>query len=87
MWSTNIARSIEKVIHPVIRLSNRAAQAILVIMMTMVTADVLLRNLANAPIEGSYELIEFILLCLVFLSLANTQVEGSHIRVDFILNK
>ena len=87
MWLTNIARSIEKVIYPVTRLSNRAAQGVLSIMMTMVAVDVFLRNIVNAPIFGSYELTEFSLLCLVFLSIAFTQVEKAHIRVDFILIK
>ena len=61
-WLEYIARRIESVIYPICRVSNRAAEAILAMMMILITVDVILRNLANSPLEGSYELVEFMLL-------------------------
>jgi tripartite ATP-independent transporter DctM subunit len=55
--------------------------------MLIITADVFLRNIFNAPIFGSYETVEFILLSLIFLNMAYTQTLNEHLRIDVIIKK
>ncbi len=81
------ARAIQKVSFPASLVANRVSQGILIIMMLLVTADVLLRSLFNYPIPGSYELVQFMLLSVIFLGLAHTEAQGNHLAVDFVYKK
>jgi TRAP-type C4-dicarboxylate transport system permease small subunit len=51
------------------------------LMMVLVVANVLGRYLLNAPLTGTLEFTESLLVLIVFLSLALTQYDGGHIRV------
>lgn len=52
--------------------------------MWMIDANVLLRKLFNAPLQGSFEFTEAGLVLIVFLSLAFTQHRRGHIRVTLL---
>lgn len=56
--------------------------SIVLIMMLVTTSDVILRYLFNRPIAGAYELQEFLLVGVVFLSAAYIQAIKKHIIVD-----
>jgi TRAP-type C4-dicarboxylate transport system permease small subunit len=51
------------------------------VMMVLVVANVGGRYLLNAPLTGTLEFTESLLVLIIFLSLALTQYDGGHIRV------
>ncbi|MBJ3778037.1 TRAP transporter small permease subunit [Acuticoccus mangrovi] len=57
------------------------------LMMLLVVANVLLRSIADAPIDGTLELTQSALVILIFLSLALTQYEGGHIHVVILTQR
>ena len=53
----------------------------IIAMMLLITADVLMRKLFNAPITGSYEIVQYIQVVVVFASFGYTQTLKMHVRV------
>lgn len=56
----------------------------LVIMMMMTVADVFMRYVFNAPISGTYDLVEICLLVSVYLALPSVLLEGQPIVINLI---
>jgi len=56
-------------------------------MMLLVTADVLGRYLFNNPIHGTTEVIEFMMVALLYFTLAHTQAAKAHIRVEMFISR
>ncbi|WP_339226693.1 TRAP transporter small permease [Oceanobacillus sp. FSL K6-2867] len=63
------------------------AQAVLMIMVFLVTADVLGRWLFNQPITGAVELTELGLSMVIFLSIGYTHLKEEHISIDFLVER
>lgn len=78
---------IEKPLHPVAGLLDKASWLALFIMMMMTAIDVFLRNFTNASILGTIELTELLMVIVVFGSLAQCEVANGHIRVHLIMEK
>ena len=57
----------------------------IVVMMCLITVDVILRKFFNTPITGSYEIVQYLLMIVVFASFAYTQVMKKHVRVTLFL--
>jgi len=51
-------------------------------MVGLITIDVILRYFFNRPIAGSYELIEFMMVFVVFLGLSYTQIRKGHLCIN-----
>lgn len=56
----------------------------LFVMMCLTTVDVVGRYVFNAPILGTFELTEFLVLILIFSFLAYTQSQKTHVSVDLL---
>lgn len=56
-------------------------------MMLLITADVVLRYVFNAPLMGSYDLVELMMILLVWGALAYCAFMGGHVRVDVIYRR
>lgn len=67
--------------------SSWMAAAVLFGMMLMTTADVAGRYIFKTPIAGVFELTEFMMVCVVFLSLAFTQSRKGHVEVDLFVSR
>ncbi len=80
----NVATQFETATIQVSRITNGVGQITLGAMMFLITLDVLLRYFFNRPIKGSYELVEFMLVMVVFLGLAYTQTKKGHISVTLL---
>ena len=78
------ARAIERVVNPLSSITNSVGQGILVVMMLLIVVDVVLRYVFNRPIKGSYEVIEFMLVLLVFFGLAYTQTKKANVAIDLL---
>lgn len=83
----NAAQTLDRFAVPLSRFMDRIRMGILALMVLLITADVVLRYFFNRPIKGSYELVEFMMVALVFLGLAYTQVEKGHISITLLTAK
>lgn len=63
------------------------ATVIVLLMMLLVTSDVFSRYFFTMPIKGANELIESMMLVVVFLGLAYVQYTKSNISIDLLVNK
>ena len=64
-----------------------AGCALLAIMMLLTSADVLGRYFFNSPIEGTYELVGFLLVLVLAAGLAHCQLEKGNVRVKIIYDR
>ncbi|MBW2207369.1 MAG: TRAP transporter large permease subunit [Deltaproteobacteria bacterium] len=87
MIPENSARSLEKFANPLSRIADSVGRAILALMVLLITLDVVLRYFFNRPIKGSYELVEFMMVLLVFLGLAFTQTKKNHVSITLFTGK
>lgn len=74
-----------KIIHLLSRLFGYVSTGVLGLMMMLTVADVFLRYFFNAPISGTTEITEFMLVVVVFPALAWCAVTGKHVKVDLIM--
>ena len=56
-------------------------------LMILTVADVILRKFFNAPILGSYEITEFLLVVLVFFAIPWAALKKANVKVDLIVGK
>lgn len=61
--------------------------AIVVAMMFLIVVDVTMRGVFNRPINGTFELVEFMMALSVGLGMAFTGVKNGHVSVDLIVSK
>lgn len=59
----------------------------LIILMFLTVGDVILRYFFNAPILGSYELTEFILVAMVFFAIPWATAKKANVRVDLFVGR
>lgn len=74
-------------VFPVVRFVDRITWLVLFAMMSMTTADVLLRKIANRSILGSLELTEMMMAIVVFGALAHCEKNDGHIRIDLVMKR
>lgn len=65
---------------------NGAGSALIFAVMLLVVADVLARDLLNAPIDGVAELVAMSIVAIVFLQLASTLRHGRMSRADLFID-
>ena len=70
--------------HYIAHLPTWLAAATLFVLMAMTFADVILRSVANNPIESATELTRFFMAIIVFSALPMVSWKGSHIVVDLL---
>lgn len=69
------------------RLLNIIGTVVVMAMMLLIVVDVILRNTINMPIQGSFEIVEFMMAVLVFFFFANGQREKGNVSVDMFVRK
>lgn len=78
---------LEKLIDIIVRALRFICGAVLMLMMFLTAFDVAFRYLFNAPIEGSLELVEYLMAILIPLSIAYCASRKSHVAVDFVMDR
>lgn len=81
------SRALGNAVNPLSRVVDSAGRAMLALMVILIITDVVQRYFFNRPIKGSYELVEFMLVMLVFLGLAYTQTKKGHVSISLLTNK
>ncbi len=55
--------------------------------MTLIVVNILLRTLANSPIQGVYEVVGFLTAVVIAFGLAWCAIQKAHIAIEFIVEK
>jgi TRAP-type C4-dicarboxylate transport system permease small subunit len=61
--------------------------AIIFLVMLLITADIIGRAVFNAPLPGTYNIVESLMVFIVFLAMANTERKRQNIRIKFLTNR
>lgn len=77
----------QKILNKIVDIQQFISNAFLIFIMTIITIDVLGRNLFNKPLKGTFEMTELGSALLVFFALAMTHRHGEHITIDFIVER
>jgi TRAP-type C4-dicarboxylate transport system permease small subunit len=75
---------LEKALHPVIRTVNGAGTVVLSAMVLLTVADVLMRLFLDRPIRGALEIVEFLMVIVVFSAIAYTGLLKGHIVIQIL---
>ncbi|MBW2635389.1 MAG: TRAP transporter small permease, partial [Deltaproteobacteria bacterium] len=87
MWVSNSAKNLKKYLKPVCYWSTITGGIALVLMMLLISIDVSLRVFLNAPIRGIIEMVECLLIIVIFSGMAYVEILGEHIKVDVLVDK
>ena len=75
---------LERGLHPTIRVVNGAGTVVLGLMVLLTVADVLLRLFLDRPIRGALEIVEFLMVMVVFFAMAYTGLLKGHIVIQVL---
>jgi TRAP-type C4-dicarboxylate transport system permease small subunit len=87
MWLNKVIQSLNRIVHPLVRVTNSVAAVILVAMMFLTAMDVLLRYVFNRPISGAMEITEYMMVILVSLGLAYCAFVKGHVSVEVLTSR
>jgi len=76
-----------KIIDAIPRIAGLVAMGVLFLMMLLTVADVVLRAALNKPIIGATEIIEQMMVAVVFLGLGWCALQGKQIRVELLVSR
>jgi TRAP-type C4-dicarboxylate transport system permease small subunit len=82
-----MGQNIERGINRTCWIFNLMGVVMLFFMMLLTTADVVLRYVFNAPIAGSIDIVELMMVILVWGAVAYCAFVGGHVRVDVVYSK
>ena len=69
------------------RLLGTISAGIIVLLMALTVIDVFLRYVFNNPIQGSYQVAQFLMVGIVFLGIAYVQSIKGHVKVAFLTSR
>ena len=73
---------IDSLLKSVVNISAAISSTTIFVMMFIITTDVILRYIFNRPVQGTYELAQFMVVGVVFLSIAYIQSVRGHIKME-----
>lgn len=82
--SAQETRRIYRWVRRILRGLTMLAGVALALMVCVTMADVLLRNLFNIPVLGTYDIVETLMVFVVFLGIGEAFLDDTHITVDII---
>jgi TRAP-type C4-dicarboxylate transport system permease small subunit len=80
-------RLFEKAVQWASKATNVIGAVFLTAMMLLIFSEVSMRYLFNAPIEGAFEMVEFMMALVISLAMAYTGIRGGHISVELLVSK
>ena len=84
MFIKRLGKCVQRKVESAVRVCAYFGMFILAAMMFIGTADVAGRFFLNSPIEGAYELIGFLLLCLAAGSFGFSQLRKENLRISIV---
>jgi TRAP-type C4-dicarboxylate transport system permease small subunit len=80
-------RPLEKALYATIRVINGAGTVVLGVMVLVTVADVLVRLFLDRPIRGAFEIVEFLMVMVVFSAMAYTGLLRGHIVIQILSSR
>lgn len=77
-------KAIYNIVQKISNILGKISALVIFLMMLFMVADIVLRFTINRPIIGSYEIVEQMMVILVFFAFAHTQIKKGHIAVDIV---
>ena len=87
MWLRKSADFIAKISYPTSRIVNIVGAIVLAMMMFLVAVDVTLRYTIDLPVKGSVELVELMMIIVVFLAVAYTASQRGHVAIELVTTR
>lgn len=87
MWLRNSAYLANRIISSISQWIHSVGLGILVALMFLTFADVFLRYVFNRPIEGAYELTQYMMAFVVGLGIAYCAVLKGHISIELVVSR
>lgn len=81
------AHLLDRMVYGISRVFNIIGVTILMMMMFLIAVDVCLRYIFNAPIEGAYESVEFMMAVVFCYGIAYTQRHKGHVAVNLVITR
>jgi len=85
--TNSTAHILDRMIYGVSRIFNIIGVTVLMLLMFLVTVDVCLRYIFNSPIEGVYEVVEFMMAVVFCYGIAYTQRHRGHVAVNLVVSR
>ena len=82
-WLLKLSRVVDSVSSKV----NLVGMILLAGLMLTISIDVILRYIFNRPLKGSIDIIEVMLVIVVFFGMAYTETKGGHVTVDILTSR
>jgi TRAP-type C4-dicarboxylate transport system permease small subunit len=82
-----VIKFLYRIIKPVNIVTGSVGMVCLAAMMFLIAADVFLRYLFNKPIQGSYELIQYMLAIAIAVGLAYCGLEKGHVTIEALTSR
>lgn len=79
-------KKIDKVLSRITNVFGFVAIALLAVVILLISFDVLLRRFSGTNVKGAYEIVERLLLCIVFAGLSYTEMQRGHINVTMLIS-
>ena len=77
------ARLLKRILHPLSFGSILASGAAVLLMMIVIVADVVSRNVFNVSLQGAIEVVRVLMIIAVFGGMSYTALDNSHVRVEY----
>lgn len=87
MWLKKTANFIGTGLSPIVTVAGYIGAGVIALMMLLTVADVVGRGFLNKPVLGAYEISEFMLVIVVFISMASCQLLKGHITIDLVVDR
>jgi len=87
MWALSLARAIRTGLEPVSRWSGAIGAVCLIVGMLTVVAEVALRSTLSITFSGTIEIIQCLLVIIIFSGMAYAQLKKKHVRVDILVSR
>lgn len=81
----NVARTIKNLIYQLSALLNIVGVGLILIMVLLIVVDILSRLIFNVALQGSYEVVEYIMGLVIVFALGYTQIKDGHISVTTLI--
>jgi C4-dicarboxylate transporter, DctM subunit len=78
---------LERSIFALCKGANGLGMFLLVGIMLLLVAEVILANVFNHPVAASYEMVQYMLVTMVFFGIAYTASKRGHVNVDFVTSR
>lgn len=85
--NSKLAANLKAIIYRASKILNNAGAVVIMVVVLLITADVLLRNVLNMPLQGSIEIVEYLMVILIFFLFANGQIQKTNVNVDMLVKR